>query len=113
MAQTLHWPRHQAVEASAFAISSCICMKTSGRRLGAAEALRQQRPVEPVLDQGGHHRRGQPPRPLDLVGLARDQRRQRARALDQVRNREACSLRFLAPFSGFLAGEGAMVIHLG
>ena len=26
-AQTLHWPRHQAVEASALAISSCICMK--------------------------------------------------------------------------------------
>jgi hypothetical protein len=29
MAQTLHWPRHQAVEASALAISSCICMKIS------------------------------------------------------------------------------------
>src|SRR6516225_3448278 len=29
MAQTLHWPRHHAVEASAFAISSCICMKIS------------------------------------------------------------------------------------
>ena len=83
MAQTLHWPRHHAVEASAFAISSSICMKISGRRLGAAEALRQQHPVKPVLDQGGNHRRGQAPRPLDLVGLARDQRRQRLRALDQ------------------------------
>ncbi|MGY4511220.1 hypothetical protein ACVIN2_004674 [Bradyrhizobium sp. USDA 3650] len=30
IAQTLHWPRHQAVEASAFAISSSICMKASG-----------------------------------------------------------------------------------
>src|SRR5882757_10921568 len=29
MAQTEHWPRHHAVEASAFAISSCICMKIS------------------------------------------------------------------------------------
>ena len=29
MAQTLHWPRHQAVEASALATSSCICMKVS------------------------------------------------------------------------------------
>ena len=54
-----------------------------GRRLGAAEALRQQRAIEPVLDQGGNHRLGEPPRPLDLVGLLRDQRRQRPRALDQ------------------------------
>ena len=30
MAQTLHWPRHHAVEASAFATSSSICMKISG-----------------------------------------------------------------------------------
>ena len=29
MAQTLHWPRHHAVEASALATSSCICMKIS------------------------------------------------------------------------------------
>jgi hypothetical protein len=29
MAQTLHWPRHHAVEASALAISSCISMKVS------------------------------------------------------------------------------------
>src|ERR1700736_5387325 len=29
MAQTEHWPRHHAVDASAFAISSCICMKIS------------------------------------------------------------------------------------
>ena len=27
MPQTLHWPRHQAVDASALATSSCICMK--------------------------------------------------------------------------------------
>src|SRR6266404_5227380 len=30
MAQTVHWPRHHAVEASAFATSSSICMKISG-----------------------------------------------------------------------------------
>src|SRR6266403_4732769 len=30
MAQTVHWPRHHAVEASAFATSSRICMKISG-----------------------------------------------------------------------------------
>ena len=54
------------------------------RQFGAAEALRQQRPVKPVLDQGRGHIRRQPPRPLDLVGVARDQRLQRARALDEV-----------------------------
>ena len=54
------------------------------RRLGAAETLRQQRAIKPVLDQRLRHRRRQPPRPLDLVGFARDQGRQRARALDEV-----------------------------
>jgi len=54
-----------------------------GRRLGAADALRQQHPIKPVLDQRGNHRLGETPGPLDLVGLPRDQRRQRPRALDQ------------------------------
>ena len=54
------------------------------RHLAAAEALRQQRAIEPVLDQRRGHRRRQAPRPLDLVGVARDQRLQRSRALDQV-----------------------------
>ncbi len=73
MAQTLHWPRHQAVEASALAISSCICMKISSGASVPAKTLRQQHPVKPVLDQGGGHRGRQPPRALDLIGLARDQ----------------------------------------
>ena len=54
------------------------------RRFRAAEALRQQRTIKPVLDQGRGHRRRQPPRPLDLVGVARDQGLQRSRALDEV-----------------------------
>ena len=99
MAQTEHWPRHQAVEASAFAISSSICMKTSGGASAPPRLCGSSDPVKPVFDQGGNHRRGQPPRPLDLVGLARDQRRQRLGALDQAETGEACSWRFLAPFS--------------
>ncbi len=55
-----------------------------GRHLGAAKALRQQRAIKPVFDQGGNHGRRETPRPLDLVGLALDQRRQRPRALDQA-----------------------------
>jgi hypothetical protein len=55
-----------------------------GRRLGATQALRQQHPIKPVLDQGRHHRLGETPRPLDLIGLARDQRRKRSRALDEA-----------------------------
>jgi hypothetical protein len=39
--------------------------------------------IEPVLDQAGNHRLGEPPGPLDLIGLAGDQRRQCPRALDQ------------------------------
>jgi hypothetical protein len=54
------------------------------RHLGAAKALRQQRTVKPVLDQRLCHRRRQPPRPLDLVGFARDQGRQRFGARHQV-----------------------------
>ena len=54
-----------------------------GRRLGATGALRQQHAIKPVLDQGGNHRLGETPGPLDLIGLPRDQRRQRSRALDQ------------------------------
>jgi len=46
--------------------------------------LRQQHAIEPVLDQGGNHRLGEPPCPLDLIGLPRDQRRQRLRALDEA-----------------------------
>jgi hypothetical protein len=52
------------------------------RNLGATDALRQQRAIKPVLDQGGNHRLGETARPLDLVGLARDQGRQRLCALD-------------------------------
>ena len=54
------------------------------RSLDAAKTLRQQRAVKPVLDQRLRHRRRQPPRPLDLVGVAHDQGRQRSRTLDQV-----------------------------
>jgi hypothetical protein len=54
------------------------------RHLVAADALRQQRPVQPVLDQRRRHLWRQPPRPFDLVGFARDQRLQRAGALDQI-----------------------------
>ena len=53
------------------------------RGLVAADALRQQHAVKPVLDQGGDHGLREPPRPLDLVGLPRDQRLQRAGALDE------------------------------
>jgi hypothetical protein len=83
MAQTVHWPRHHAVEASAFATFLQHLHEDFGRRLGAADALRQQHPIKPVLDQRGHDRLRETPRPLDLIGLPRDQRRQRARALDQ------------------------------
>ena len=54
------------------------------RRLAAAEALRQQRAIKPVFDQGRGYGRRQPPRPLDFVGVARDQGLQRSRALDQI-----------------------------
>jgi len=52
------------------------------RRLAAAETFWQQRAIKPVLDQRRDHRPGQPPRPLDLVGLAHDQGRKRPRMLD-------------------------------
>ena len=58
------------MQASALAISSCICMKVGERRFRAAEAFRQQRAVEAVVDQRGDDRLGQPARAFDLVGLA-------------------------------------------
>ena len=70
--------------ASAFATSSSICMKTLDRRFRAAERFRQQRAIKAVVDQAADDRLRQPPRPLDLVGLARDQRRERPRALDEI-----------------------------
>ena len=85
------------------------------RRLGAAEAFRQQRAIKPVLEQRGNHGLGEAPRPLDLVGLARDQRLQRPRPLDEV---ETGNLVHVFPrplfrrLSGFLLGGGAMVVHL-
>ena len=66
------------------------------RRFGAAEALRQQRAIEPVLDQRGDDGRRQPPRPLDLVGLARDQRRDGAGPFDQTNAGSCVHSRFLA-----------------
>ena len=54
------------------------------RRLRPPEALRQQNPVQPVLDQGGGHRGRQAPRALDLIGLARDQGLQCPGALDEI-----------------------------
>ncbi len=54
------------------------------RRLGAAKTFGQQRAIKLVLDQGLRHGRRQAPRPLDLVGIARDQRRKRPRTLDEV-----------------------------
>ena len=60
------------------------------RQLGAAETLRQQRAIKPVLDQRLRHRRRQPPRPFDLVGVAHDQGAARARAR-RGRGRDACS----------------------
>jgi len=112
MAQTEHWPRHHAVEASAFAISSSTCMNTSGAGLGAAEALRQKHPVKPVLDQGGNHRCGEPAGAFDLVGLPRDQRRKRLGPLDQSETGKLVHA-FPWPVRGFLVGEAAMVVHLG
>ena len=80
------------------------------RSLGAAKTLRQQRAIKPVLDQRLGHRRRQPPRPLDLVGFARDQGRQRACTLDEV---EAGMLThaFLAFFLGLFLCLAAMVTH--
>jgi hypothetical protein len=46
--------------------------------------LRQQHAVKPVFDQGGDHGLGETPGPFDLVGLARDQGRQRAGAFDKA-----------------------------
>jgi hypothetical protein len=44
------------------------------RRLSAAQALWQQRAIKPIVDQRGNHGLGEPPRALDLVGLARNER---------------------------------------
>ena len=74
MAQTLHWPRHQAVEASALAISSCICMKISSGASAPPRLFGSSARYSPFSIRAGHGRR-QPPRALDLVGFARDQRR--------------------------------------
>jgi hypothetical protein len=46
--------------------------------------LRQQGTIKPVLDQGGNHWLSETPRPLDLVGLARDQGCQRLGALNET-----------------------------
>jgi len=74
------------------------------RRLGAAEALRQQRPVKAVLDQAGNHGCGEAARALDLVGFPRDQRRQRAaRSISPETGKLVHA--FPRPFLGFLAGE--------
>ena len=110
MAQTLHWPRHHAVEASALAISSSICMKTSSgasvppRLCGSSDA------IKPVLDQRGDHGWRQPPRPLDLVGLARDQRLPAPARVRRGPKPGCLFMRFLA-LLGFLSGEGAMVVY--
>jgi len=66
-----------------------------GRRLGATQLCGAARD-KAVLDQGGNHRLGETPRPLDLIGLACDQRLKRSRALDQA-EAEVCSC-FLAFF---------------
>ena len=110
MAQTLHWPRHHAVEASALAISSSICMKISGGASVPPTLCGNSDAIKPVLDQGGNHRLGQTPGPLDLVGLARDQRRQRSRALDQSETGRLVHA-FPRPFWDSAWLRAAMVIY--
>src|SRR5262249_7174123 len=80
------------------------------RGLRAAKRLRQQRPIKPVLDQGFRDGRRQPPGPLDLVSLARDQGLKRAGALDETKGGglvHCASLPFLSTDQ-----LGGMVIHL-
>ena len=96
MAQTLHWPRHHAVEASALATLLLHLHEGFERRLDAAERLRQQRAIKPVVDQRRTTGWRQTPRPLDLVGFARDQGASaRARSTRSIPG--SLFMRFLAP----------------
>ncbi len=79
------------------------------RRFGSAQALRQQRAIKSVLDQGGNHRLGQAPRPFDLVSLPRDQRIERPRTFDELETGALAHVfprRFL--FFGWRARNGGL-----
>ncbi len=80
------------------------------RRLTTAEALRQQRAIKSVFDQGGGDGRRQASCPLDFVGVARDQGLKRSRAFDQI---DAGMLGHALPrhFLHFVFGADAMVAH--
>ena len=73
MAQTLHWPRHQAVEASALATSSCICMKIASVASVPPRLFGSSARYIPFSTSAVTTGSRQPPRPFDLVGFAHDQ----------------------------------------